>query len=99
MFLLNQNRELDLCLRELNKNGIIVYPTDTVYGIGGDATNTEVSSRINKIKKREENQPLIFLMNSIDMVNQYISDISDLAINKLESKDPTTVIFNKIISE
>ena len=99
MFLLNQKRELDLCLRELNKNGIIVYPTDTVYGIGGDATNKEVSSRINRIKKREENQPLIFLMNSIDMVNQYIGDISDLAINELESKDPTTVIFSKVISE
>ena len=65
MFLLNQNKELDLCLTELNKNGIIVYPTDTVYGIGGDATNIEVSSRINRIKKREENQPLIFLMNNI----------------------------------
>ena len=65
MFLLNQNKELDLCLKELNKNGIIVYPTDTVYGIGGDATNIEVSSRINRIKKREENQPLIFLMKKM----------------------------------
>ena len=99
MFLLNQNRELDLCLRELNKNGIILYPTDTVYGIGGDATNTEISSRINRIKKREENQPLIFLMNSIEMVNQYVNDMSDLAINELESKVPTTVIFNNVITE
>ena len=99
MFLLNQNKELDLCLKELNKNGIIVYPTDTVYGIGGDATNIEVSSRINRIKKREENQPLIFLMNNIDMVNQYVNDISDLAINELKSKVPTTVIFNNLISE
>ena len=99
MFLLNQNREIDLCLKELNKNGIIVYPTDTVYGIGGDATNTEVSSRINRIKKREENQPLIFLMNSIEMVNQYVNDMSDLAINELESKVPTTVIFNNVITE
>lgn len=99
MFLRNQNKELDLCLNELNKNGIIVYPTDTVYGIGGDATNIEVSSRINRIKKREENKPLIFLMNSIDMVNQYVNDISDLAINELESKVPTTVIFNNLISE
>ena len=49
MFLLNQNKELDLCLKELNKNGIIVYPTDTVYGIGGDATNIEVSSRIKRL--------------------------------------------------
>ena len=69
MFLLNQNRELDLCLRELNKNGIIVYPTDTVYGIGGDATNIEVSSRINRIKKREENQPLIFYITRLIFVN------------------------------
>ena len=99
MFLLNQNRELDLCLKELNKNGIIVYPTDTVYGIGGDATNIEVSCRINRIKKREENKPLIFLMNNIDMVNQYVNDISYLAINELESKAPTTVIFNNLTSE
>ena len=99
MFLLNQNKELDLCLEELNKNGIIVYPTDTVYGIGGDATNKEVSCRVNRIKKREENQPLIFLMNSIEMVNQYVNNISDLAINELESKVPTTVIFDNVISE
>ena len=99
MFLLNQNKELDLCLEELNKNGIIVYPTDTVYGIGGDATNKEVSCRVNRIKKREENQPLIFLMNSIEMVNQYVNNISDLAIYELESKVPTTVIFNNLVSE
>ena len=68
MFLLNQNKELDLCLKELNKNGIIVYPTDTVYGIGGDATNIEVSSRINRIKKREENQPLIFDLSHHQLV-------------------------------
>ena len=60
MFLLNQNKELDLCLKELNKNGIIVYPTDTVYGIGGDATNIEVSSRINRIKKRRKSASNFF---------------------------------------
>jgi len=60
MFLLNQNKELDLCLKELNKNGIIVYPTDTVYGIGGDATNIEVSSRINRKKKRRKSASNFF---------------------------------------
>ena len=60
MFLLNQNKELDLCLKELNKNGIIVYPTDTVYGIGGDATNIEVSSRINRIKKERKSASNFF---------------------------------------
>ena len=83
MFLLNQNKELDLCLTELNKNGIIVYPTDTIYGIGGDATNVEVSSRINRIKKRKENQPLIFLMNNIEI--DILKALNKILINLLVS--------------
>ena len=52
------------CLKILSRGGIIIYPTDTVYGIGCDATNINSILKINKIKKREPNTPLICLMDS-----------------------------------
>ena len=60
------------CLKILSRGGIIIYPTDTVYGIGCDATNINSILKINKIKKREPNTPLICLMDGLEMVKKYV---------------------------
>ena len=84
------------CLKILSRGGIIIYPTDTVYGIGCDATNINSILKINKIKKREPNTPLICLMDGLEMVKKYVSNVPDISLDYLlNSDDPTTVIFSK----
>ena len=84
------------CLKILSRGGIIIYPTDTIYGIGCDATNINSILKINKIKKRNPNTPLICLMNSLEMVKEYVSNVPDISLDYLlKSDEPTTVIFSK----
>ncbi|WP_272149342.1 L-threonylcarbamoyladenylate synthase [Tenacibaculum aiptasiae] len=79
----------------LKKGEIILYPTDTVWGIGCDATDTESVKRIFEIKNREESKSLIILVDSIEMLQQYIDEIPDDALKILkENKKPTTIIYN-----
>lgn len=94
MFQFKFLNELNHCLKTINDGGIILHPTDTVYGLGGNANDNNVTRRINKIKKRKLNQPLIHLMSDIDMVNCYVENISETAIKFLSDSNPTTVIFS-----
>ena len=84
------------CLEILSSGGIIIYPTDTIYGIGCDATNLNSILKINEIKNRKSNTPLICLMNGIEMVKNYVTNLPDISEKYLlYSDEPTTVIFNK----
>ena len=84
------------CLEILSSGGVIIYPTDTVYGIGCDATNLSSISKINEIKNRKSNTPLICLMNGLEMVKNYVADLPDVSEKYLlDPNEPTTVIFNK----
>ncbi|WP_420553397.1 L-threonylcarbamoyladenylate synthase [Tenacibaculum aiptasiae] len=79
----------------LKKGEIILYPTDTVWGIGCDATDTKSVKRIFEIKNREESKSLIILVDSIEMLQQYIDEIPEDALKILkENKKPTTIIYN-----
>ena len=84
------------CLEILSSGGVIIYPTDTVYGIGCDATNLNSISKINEIKNRKSNTPLICLMNGLEMVKNYVTDLPEVSEKYLlDSNEPTTVIFKK----
>ena len=67
------------CLEILSSGGVIIYPTDTVYGIGCDATKLSSISKINEIKNRKSNTPLICLMNGLEMVKNYVTDLPDIS--------------------
>lgn len=78
----------------LTKGGIILYPTDTVWGIGCDATNQKAVDRIYKLKKRSAAMPMIVLVNDSDMLKEYVKNIPEIAwdlINNIEN--PTTIIY------
>ena len=62
----------------LESGGLVITPTDTVYGVMGDALNDDVIKKVFKVKKRPYSKPLILLMDSIEMVCKYVSDISDI---------------------
>ena len=75
------NCEIDIkhaveCLR---KGGVILYPTDTVWGIGCDATNEEAVRRIYEIKKRQDAKSMLCLVDKADRIQRYFRNIPDVA--------------------
>ena len=92
----NFNIEVQKCVEILNNGGIILYPTDTIYGIGSDSHNNQAIDRINKLKGSDSKKPLIHLMNSLEMVERYVKKIPDFAKEYLNDKKPTTVIFTDL---
>lgn len=89
--------DLQEALRVLRAGGVIVYPTDTVWGIGCDATNAEAVGRIYRLKQREDSKSMLVLMDSPAKLNYYIADIPDAAWMLLETTDeetkPLTIIY------
>ncbi len=85
----------DKALAVLKRGGLILYPTDTVWGIGCDATNPEAIDKVYALKKRAESKSLICLVSDFKMLNQYIENIPEVAYDILKYADkPTTVIYD-----
>ncbi len=81
-------------LEILRAGGVILYPTDTVWGIGCDATNPEAVARIYQIKRREDSKSLVLLASDMDMIARYVKEIPEMAIQLVEVNDkPMTIIY------
>ena len=81
-------------LRVLREGGTLLYPTDTVWGLGCDATNPEAVARIFEIKRRAESKSLVLLACDLDMVAKYVKEIPSIAIDLVEVNDaPMTIIY------
>lgn len=82
----------------LLSGGIILYPTDTIWGLGCDATNADAIKKIYRLKKREEKKSLIILVNNEKMIQEYVDNPSEklLAFASAAQK-PTTTIFSNAI--
>ena len=70
------NKELDKCVDIIKKGGIIIFPTDTVYGIAADAQNEKAVRKIYELKNREFSNPCNILVSNIDMIRNVTSQIS-----------------------
>ena len=90
--------EVSKALEVLRSGGVILYPTDTIWGIGCDALNNEAINKIYRIKQRAESKSLIVLMADERSVMQYVAN-PDLAVFDYlqEQKRPTTVFFNEAV--
>ncbi len=90
--------EVEEALDVLKKGGVILYPTDTIWGIGCDATSEEAVMRIYQLKKREDSKSMIILMADEREVLQYVA-APDLAVFDFleEQTRPTTIIFEGAI--
>lgn len=83
----------------LRKGGVILYPTDTVWGIGCDATNSEAVKRVYDIKQRDDSKALICLVDSDARLQRYIRKVPDVAWQLLDCCDkPTTVILDGAVN-
>ena len=85
-------------LHALQNKQIILYPTDTVWGIGGDATSVEVVEKIYQLKQRTDHKSLIALVKNIQMLTSYVDEIPETAIPYLKEIRPTTLIYTKGIN-
>jgi L-threonylcarbamoyladenylate synthase len=89
------NTEVHNAYEVIKNGGIILYPTDTVWGIGCDATNPEAVSKIYALKKREETKSMIVLMNSDRMLYNVFKEVPDVAFQIMDlSERPTTMILD-----
>ena len=90
------NQEIQNAYEIIQKGGIILYPTDTVWGIGCDATNAEAVAKIYKLKKRAETQSMIVLMNGEKMIYNVFKEIPEVAWQIIDlSEDPITLVLDK----
>ena len=80
-------------INHLLKENVILYPTDTSWGIGGDSSSDLVVRKIFKIKQRNNKKALICLVSSIEMLKKHVKKIPEKLINYINSDNPTTVIF------
>jgi L-threonylcarbamoyladenylate synthase len=81
-------------IKVLREGGVILYPTDTIWGLGCDATNPEAVGKIFSIKQREDSKSLIVLVNGIGMLERYIREIPPAALNILEvTETPVTIVY------
>ena len=89
------NTEIHNAFEIIKNGGIILYPTDTVWGIGCDATNPEAVTKIYALKKRAETQSMIVLMNGDRMLHNVFKEIPEVAWQIMECADkPTTLILD-----
>ena len=81
-------------LEVLRSGGIILYPTDTVWGIGCDATDPAAVAKVYEIKKRADSKSLVLLASDMDMICRYVKEIPEMAVQLVEVNDkPMTIIY------
>jgi L-threonylcarbamoyladenylate synthase len=92
------SNDLENCLKVLHAGGIILYPTDTVWGIGCDATNPSAVKKIFQLKNREESKSMIVLLADERDLIQYVAHVDLAVFNYLDTvSKPTTIIYDGAI--
>lgn len=87
-------QEIDAAVKVLKEGGVILYPTDTVWGIGCDAADRDAVERVFEIKERSDAKSLITLVADADMIGRYVKVIPQMAIELIEVNDkPMTIIY------
>lgn len=88
------NEEIAKALEVLRKGGVILYPTDTVWGVGCDATDPAAVAKVYEIKHRADSKSLVLLASDMDMVCRYVKEIPEMAVQLVEVNDkPMTIIY------
>jgi L-threonylcarbamoyladenylate synthase len=89
-----QDADITQCLKVLSDGGLILYPTDTVWGIGCDATNAEAVKRVYQLKQRDDRKALIVLIDSADNLDHYVVDVPAIARELVDvAVKPLTIIY------
>lgn len=96
---MNRQDDIKKAVEVMKNGGVILYPTDTVWGIGCDATNEEAVAKVYKIKKRDDSKALICLVDSDTRLQRYVRNAPEVAWSVMElGTKPTTVIFDNAVN-
>lgn len=88
-------KEIENAIKVLRSGGVLIYPTDTIWGIGCDATNEKAVARIFDMKQRSESKSLILLVDGLAMLKRYVPKFPGIIKTFLEEAErPTTVIYD-----
>lgn len=91
--------EIKKACNVMRKGGIILYPTDTVWGIGCDATNEEAVNRIFRLKERSDSKALITLIPDSRWLSRYVDDVPSIAFELIDvTTTPLTIVYDKGIN-
>lgn len=87
--------EINNCIKELKEGNLILYPTDTVWGIGCDATNEEAVKKVYDLKKRADSKALICLVAHQAMLERHVKEVPEVAYDIMDfAQKPTTIVFD-----
>lgn len=87
--------DIKAALEVLQKGGVILYPTDTIWGLGCDAANEEAVRRIYAIKNREDSKSMLVLMENAALLERYVDEVPEIAYDLIELSDkPLTIIYD-----
>lgn len=96
---MKQSEDIQKAIECMRNGGVILYPTDTVWGIGCDATNAEAVARVYKIKHRDDSKALICLVDSDARLQRYIRNIPNVAWDLIDAvTKPTTIILDNAVN-
>ena len=89
------NEDIKKAIEILKQGGIILYPTDTIWGIGCDATNEEAVEKLYAIKQRDKSKSMLILLDNPVKLQSYIHEVPDIAWDLIDLTDkPLTIILN-----
>lgn len=96
---MKQSEDIQKAIECMRKGGVILYPTDTVWGIGCDATNADAVARVYKIKHRNDSKALICLVDSDARLQRYVRNIPNVAWDLIDAvTKPTTIILDNAVN-
>ena len=96
---MTQAEDIKNAIEVMKKGGVILYPTDTVWGIGCDATNAEAVAKVYRIKQRDDSKALICLVDSDVRMQRYVRNVPNVAWDIMElATKPTTVILDDAVN-
>lgn len=96
---MKQEEDIQRAVECMRNGGVILYPTDTVWGIGCDATNAEAVERVYKIKQRDDSKALICLVDSDARLQRYVRNVPNVAWDLIDSiTKPTTIILDNAVN-
>ena len=97
--IMTQEQDIKNAIEVMRKGGVILYPTDTVWGIGCDATNAEAVKRVYEIKQRDDSKALICLVDSDARLQRYVRNVPDVAWQLIDCVEkPTTLILDGAVN-
>lgn len=89
------DEDIKLACETLRKGGIILYPTDTVWGIGCDATQSDAVKRVFEIKRRADNKALIVMLGDERLLEWYVNDVPEIAYDLIDATiKPLTIVYD-----